>query len=531
MGLPGFQVEFDVESTDFTTDIDIRRADPSETGRLLATNTGFTAFGSGPDLGYVFDPNTQYTIAYTITRTAADALDIRVDFGDNTHTSTDVTPISYSFGMLAMGASTGAFGSTNVVGADPFVINDNGIDIDSFSVEFIPNDPDAIDDPDDGTDDGIDDAPEVTSVVDDIFSVDGTDPTISSTSPNISFEGLPGFYLELDVESADPSTDLDLRRSDPSLTGRSLSTSTGFSSLGNGPNIGYIFEPDTQYTVVLKVARTATDTLDITASFAGSTFTVTDTIPASFNFGMLAMNVSSGAFGSSNVPGDLDNGLDLNSFSVEVGAVAGGGVIIDDGPEGTGAGSDVTASLVSDDFVTNGTAGAETSYFSSNSGSAIEFNTDSIGLVSGSSGRQIHSLFPTQSLDQIGDTIRATLSFTTPDTVSTGGDDIRIGLFDHLGRDSATELGANTTFNSSEPSPLYMDLPGYYVEIDVDQFSTSTDLEIGISNPTTTGRLLNTTNGFTRSNGESIAYAILPNTDYTVYLEVERGVKCTRRSG
>jgi len=612
-GLPGFYLELDIESALPTTDLDIRRSDPSTTGRLLATGTGFTAFGSGPDLGYVIEANTQYTVVFTVTRTASDALDIRADFGDNTHTSTDVAPASFSFGMLAMGASTEAFGSTNAAGIDPNIINDNGVDIDSFSVEFIPSDSTIINDPVDDTitppDTGAGDV--VTTVVEDIFAIDGTDASItdasyfassassaiefnadtiglvsgtssrqihslfetqtiedsgdfleatitfttpdtisagnedlriglfdhlertsatelgqntsySSTAPNPNYEGLPGFYLELDVESLDPSTDLDIRRSDPSITGRSISTSSGFSSIGNGPNVGYVFEPNTEYTVVLRVTRTPTDTLEITADFAGATFTATDVAPASFSFGMLAINASSGAFGTSNTAGELDNGLDLNSFNVQLTEVEGGGIIIDNGPVGTGAGSDVTASLVSDDFNNNGTAGAESSYFTSNNNNAIEFNSNSVGLVSGPSGRHIHSLFPTQSLDRIGDKLRASLSFTTPETVSTGGEEVRIGLFDHLGRDSAAELGGNQTFNSSNPNPLFSDLPGYYVEIDVEQFSSSTDLEIGKSNPSTTGRLLNTTGGFTRENGPSIGYTIVPNTDYTVYLTVER---------
>ena len=613
-GLPGFYLELDVESSDPTTDLDIRRSDPSTSGRLLATGTGFTAFGSGPDVGYTFEANTQYTVVFEVTRTASDALEIRADFGGNTQTSTDLTPASFSFGMLAMGSSAGAFGSINQVGTDPNIINDNGIDIDSFSVEFIPSDTSIIDDP--VVDEPIEDT--VSVVVNDVFAINGTDPTItdasyfaSSTSnaiefnadtigvvsgtssrqihslfetqtlegpgdfleatisfttpdtigvtgedgvdvvtgeeirialfdhlertsatelgqntsystanPNPVYEGLPGFYLELDVESADLATDLDIRRSDPSITGRSLSTSSGFSSLGNGPNVGYVFEPNTQYTVALKVTRTASDTLEITADFAGATFTAIDTTPASFNFGMLAINVSSGAFGTSNVPGELNNGIDLDSFTVQV--TESNGIIVDNGPEGTGAGSDVTANLVADDFANNGTVGAEDSYFTSNNNNAIEFNSNSVGLVSGQSGRHIHSLFPTQSLDLIGDKIRASLSFTTPDTVSTGGEEVRIGIFDTLGRDSSLELAGNQTFSSANPNPLFSDLPGYYVEIDVEQFSSSTDLEIGRSNPSTTGRLLNTTSGFTRENGPSIGYTIQPNTDYTVYLTVER---------
>ena len=611
VGLPGFYLELDVEGADPATDLDIRRSDPSASGRLLSTTTGFTAFGSGPDLGYVIEANTEYTVALTVTRTVADTLDIRADFNGGTHTSSDFAPASFNFGMLAMSSSSGAFGSSNSAGLDPNIINDNGVDITSFSVEFNAGDPVDPDNPDGSPSTGV-----FAEVVNDVFAIDGTDPvnndasyfasstsgaielnadtvglvsgsssrqihslfetqtlaaagdflqatitfttpatvavgnediriglfdhlertsatelgqntSYSSSAPNPLYEGLPGFYLELDVESADPATDLDIRRADPSVTGRSISTSSGFSSIGNGPDVGYVFQADTQYTVVLTLTRTASSTLEIKAEFADATFTATDLLPASFNIGMLAINSSSGAFGTSNVAGEADNGIDINSFNVQSTTSEGGdtsGGDGGDGGDGNGGntGSDVSTVVVADDFANNGTVGTDADYFASNSGSAIEFNDDSIGIVSGPSGRHIHSLFPEQSLERVGDILRASLSFTTPETVSIGSDDIRIGLFDHLGRDSATELGANTTFSSSSPNPLFAGLPGYYVEIDVERFSPLTDLEIGRSTPTVTGRLLNTNGGFARENGEDIGYTILPNTDYTVYLTIER---------
>ena len=606
-GLPGFYLELDIENADPATDLDIRRSDPSATGRLLSTSTGFTAFGSGPDLGYVIEPNTEYIVTLTVTRTTAGTLDITAEFDGATRTSSDFAPASFSYGMLAIGASSGAAGSSSAVGVDPNVINDNGIDINSFTVEFIAGEPVVVDNPDGNTG-----TPVFAEVVNDVFAVDGTDPlntdaayfasstssaiefnastiglvsgsssrqihslfetqtlaaagdfleatlsfvtpatvaltnedlriglfdhlertsatelgqntSYSSSSPNPAYEGLPGFYLELDVESADSATDLDIRRSDPSITGRSISTSSGFSSIGNGPDVGYVFAPNTEYTVVLTVTRTAASTLDITAEFAGATFTATDLLPASFNIGMLAINASSTAFGSSNVAGEADNGIDLTSLIVQstTSEVSGGGDGDGDG-DGDNSGSDASTVIVADDFANNGTVNADSNYFASNNGNAIEFNENSIGVVSGPSGRHIHSLFPTQSLDRVGDLLRATLSFTTPETVSIGSDDIRFGLFDHLGRDSASELGANTSFSSANPNPLFAGLPGYYVEIDVERFSPLTDLEIGRSTPTVTGRLLNTNGGFARENGEDIGYTIVPNTDYTIYLTIER---------
>ena len=110
----------------------------------------------------------------------------------------------------------------------------------------------------------------------------GQNTSYSSSSPNPSFSGLPGFYLEIDVENADLATDLDIRRSDPSATGRLLSTTTGFTAFGSGPDVGYTIEPNTEYSVVLVVTRTAAGTLDITAEFAGATHTSSDFAPVSY---------------------------------------------------------------------------------------------------------------------------------------------------------------------------------------------------------------------------------------------------------
>ena len=457
-GLPGFYLELDVESADPTTDLDIRRSDPSTTGRLLSTTTGFTAFGSGPDLGYTIVQNSEYIVELTVTRTAAGTLEIQAAFDGGTHTSTDFAPASFSFGMLGISSSSGAFGSSNTAGVDPNIINDNGVDITGFNVEFTAGDP-----VDPGDDDGEPGVGVFAEVVNDVFATDGTDPantdaayfasstssaiefnadtigvvsgtssrqihslfetqtlnaagdyveatitfttpatvaatnedlriglfdhlertsetelgqntSYSSSSPNPVFEGLPGFYLELDVESADPQTDLDIRRSDPSVTGRSISTSSGFSSIGNGPDVGYVFQPNTQYTVVLTVTRSASGTLEISADFGDATFTATDLVPASYNVGMLAINSSSGAFGTSNVVGEADNGIDLNSLVVQSTTTEGGhngGGDNGGGDNGGGStGSDVTTVVVADDFANDGTAGTDANYFASNSGSA-----------------------------------------------------------------------------------------------------------------------------------------------------------------
>ncbi|MEM6853994.1 MAG: PEP-CTERM sorting domain-containing protein, partial [Planctomycetota bacterium] len=69
----------------------------------------------------------------TFTRNLADELEVTVDFLGNSLTRVDDTPQSFDFGMLALGSSSGAFGSSNSAG-DP----DNGIDITNVSVDYTP---------------------------------------------------------------------------------------------------------------------------------------------------------------------------------------------------------------------------------------------------------------------------------------------------------------------------------------------------------------------------------------------------------
>jgi hypothetical protein len=618
-GLFGYYLELDVESADSGTDLDIRRSSPSNTGRLIGTNTGFTPLGSTPDVGYAFAANTTYTVVFTFAAIAENGLSITTDFtgfgDDGSNTVIDLQPLSYSFGMLAMGASTNAFGSSNANDGG----TDNGIEITNFVIEvvanpnpvtpvtpFVPEPPEPPVDPD------------VTQVVNDDLATDGTaatdamyfgsstsgaieinansvglvsgsssrqihalfptqtlsnagdvlnasitfttpatvgasgedirlglfDPldrsgadklgqntSYSSGTPNADYNDLPGYFFEIDVESADAATDFDIRRHDigqvpTTSTGRLLSTTSGFSSLSgsSGPDIGYAIVADTSYTIDLSVTRTEADGLDIAIALTNNTLdtglgalTLTDASPGSFDFGMFGMGASGGAFGSSNTnDGGVDNGIEITNFTVDLIAPT---VVVE---------ADI-GFVVNDDFAADGTVDTDASYFSSSTASGIEFNAGSIGLVSGSSGRQIHAMFPANvTLSQPGDIVRTSVTFTTSDTVSIGGDDFRLGVFDHLGRTSEAELGTNTTFSSGSPNPLFQELPGYFVELDVESASQQSDLQIRRHNVgqdpiITTGRLLNTTNGWTDlGNSEDIAYTMDPNTTYTINLTIER---------
>jgi len=179
----------------------------------------------------------------------------------------------------------------------------------------------------------------------------------------------------------------------------------------------------------------------------------------------------------------------------------------------------------------------DASYFGTSSKSnAMEVNIDkmtddieSIGLVSGKSGRQIHALFETQTLSSVGDTLSATIMFTTPATTAEGTDnDLRIGLFDHLERTSSDELGQHITATGSGPNPVLVGLPGIVAEFDVDsesQSKTTRNIQIRQSAPSETGRLLGTTKNDSFpdvGSSSDLNYQFTPNSTYEVKLILER---------
>lgn len=185
------------------------------------------------------------------------------------------------------------------------------------------------------------------------------------------------------------------------------------------------------------------------------------------------------------------------------------------------------STLIVDDSFADGDRAAtgplQADFYASSNSNAIESNLGSVGLVSGSSGRQIHALFTTQTLANTGDTLLTSFTFVTPATVAAGNEDIRFGIFDNLGRTSATELGQDTSYSSGSPNPDYSGLPGYYAEIDVESADPTSDLNIRESNPTTSGRLLATSSGFTSLGSSSdIGYAIVADTEYTATLSATR---------
>ncbi len=196
------------------------------------------------------------------------------------------------------------------------------------------------------------------------------------------------------------------------------------------------------------------------------------------------------------------------------------------------------ATLIFDDSFADGnvakTGALDTNWWTSSSPSGIEIAPGSLGLVTGSSGRGIHTVFPTQTLASVGDKLVATYTFTTPATTprTPSSASFKVGLFDTLGR---AALDANVAASSGAPNDVYgwsaaapptAGLPGYMMDMDV----TATGLddlnfrEHDATTATPSGRLLQTNTGFTNvgSSGPDGAYQFAPNTTYTGSLTVTR---------
>ena len=196
----------------------------------------------------------------------------------------------------------------------------------------------------------------------------------------------------------------------------------------------------------------------------------------------------------------------------------------------------------------------EANFYSTSNSSGIEDNVDDgigtgmIGLVSGTSGRQIHAVFPSQTLSLASDSITAEVTFVTPQVVASNftqaqfdaldpaiqdgasvsfpanGDDLRIGLFSTSTQiNNNGNLGLNEDVLNSADSPIpALRLDGYSIELDVESAASqnSTDLnlrEYAVSSAS--GRLLGTNTGSSSIATDSSTgqYIFQPNTEYSLH--------------
>lgn len=200
------------------------------------------------------------------------------------------------------------------------------------------------------------------------------------------------------------------------------------------------------------------------------------------------------------------------------------------------------AAVIVDDSFADGdrakTGALDTNWWTSSSSSGDEISVGSLGLVTGSSGRGLHTIFPTQSLANVGDSIKATYTFTTPATIGTNkSTSFRVGLFDSLGQ---AGLDADVSASSGSPNALYgwgiatggpgtQPLPGYMLDMDVNKNDMTDDLNFRehTQEPATivgTGRLMGTTTNFANisPSGPDEDYSFDPNTTYNGMFQITR---------
>ena len=192
-----------------------------------------------------------------------------------------------------------------------------------------------------------------------------------------------------------------------------------------------------------------------------------------------------------------------------------------------------TEGLVFDDSFADGVRdGGEdalgTDWWTTTNSDALEFAPNMLGLVTGGSGRGIRTTFDPQAL-QVGQTVLATFTFTTPETIGENRDSaLRIGFYDTLGR---AELNGDLSASSSSPQSAYNGLPGYMIDFDIEMSDPDVaNIDIRRHSDDTHGRLLGTTKGYTHLAGGGDPYGFAPNTTYTgtIALSVlENGVEIT----
>jgi len=148
------------------------------------------------------------------------------------------------------------------------------------------------------------------------------DLSASSKKPNTSYDGLPGYMIDFDINLSDAaSANIDVRKHKDDQQGRLLGTTKGYSHLGGGGE-PYQFAPATTYTGIMSVSKLPSG-LEISGSLSQggtilSAYKLVDENSDTNNFGMLAFHVNSKTFGSSKQPNDPDNGLDFTTVVLEV---------------------------------------------------------------------------------------------------------------------------------------------------------------------------------------------------------------------
>ncbi|MBT0959338.1 polysaccharide lyase family 7 protein [Alphaproteobacteria bacterium KMM 3653] len=180
----------------------------------------------------------------------------------------------------------------------------------------------------------------------------------------------------------------------------------------------------------------------------------------------------------------------------------------------------------------DGADAMDSNWWTTSSSAALEIAPNTLGLVTGGSGRGIRTTFTPQTLAE-GQTLQASFTFTTPETIGTDRDSaLRIGLYDKLGR---AELEGDLSASSKSPNAAYDGLPGYMIDFDIGLADASAaNIDIRAHKNDTQGRLLGTTKGYTRLGGGGDPYTFEAGKTYTGTMSlkpVANGVEITGSLG
>ncbi|HMP81363.1 MAG TPA: PEP-CTERM sorting domain-containing protein [Verrucomicrobiota bacterium] len=135
--LNGYMMDLDVNLL-AGNNITFRQRTNSISGQLQATTADFEIIGSGGGDNYGLAANTSYTGVLSLTRTGSDELELTASLFQglsllSTHSVTDSTASTTTFGMLAFHAGSNLFGSSATPGQP-----DNGIDFTNIKIEYVP---------------------------------------------------------------------------------------------------------------------------------------------------------------------------------------------------------------------------------------------------------------------------------------------------------------------------------------------------------------------------------------------------------
>ena len=163
---------------------------------------------------------------------------------------------------------------------------------------------------------------------------------------------------------------------------------------------------------------------------------------------------------------------------------------------------------------------SDTNWWHTTNSSSLEITADTLGLVSGGSGRGLRTTFAPQALTE-GQTLQASFTFTTPETIGTDRDSaFRVGMFNKLGR---VELESDQSASSKQPNKNYDGLPGYMIDFDINLKDPSTaNIDIRKHKDDQQGRLLGTTKGYKRLGGGGDSYQFAAGQTYTGVMAIKK---------